>query len=263
MLEVKDLFCGYDSRMVLKGISLSIERGGLLGLIGPNGSGKTTFLRAITRVLNPREGSVLIEGKDLGQMGYRGLAQKVAVVPQGVFADSMRVEDFVLLGRIPHYKKFQLLETAKDKDIARRSLKLTGTFNLKERNLSELSGGEKQLVLIARALAQEPCLLLLDEPTTHLDITHQVGAMDLIRRLNKEMGLTVLMVLHDLNLASEYCRTIALINKGVVYKIGSPREVLTYQTIEEVYQTTVVIGKNPVSSKPYCFLVSEEEKRKG
>ncbi|MBU1366651.1 MAG: ABC transporter ATP-binding protein [Candidatus Omnitrophica bacterium] len=262
MLEIKNLFCGYDLRIILQGINLSVENGEFLGIIGPNGSGKTTLLRAITRVLKPKTGVIFFEGSDIGQMGFRELAKKVAVVPQESLTNFMSVEDFVLLGRIPHYRKFQFLETNRDKGITQKALEVTGTLELKDRPMHEISGGERQLVLIARSLTQEPKLLLLDEPTTHLDITHQVGILDLIRRLNKEFGLTVIMVLHDLNLASEYCRNLALISKGRIHKIGRPQEVLSYQIIEEVYKTTVVVRENPVSSKPYCFLVSQEEKER-
>ncbi|MBU3933980.1 MAG: ABC transporter ATP-binding protein, partial [Candidatus Omnitrophica bacterium] len=128
--------------------------------------------------------------------------------------------------------------------------------------LAEISGGERQLVVIARALTQEPRLLLLDEPTAHLDITHQVGVLDLIKKLNREFGLTVIMVLHDLNLASEYCHRLLLINEGRIHKAGLPEEVLNYQIIEEVYKTVVVVEKNPISSKPYILIVPEEERQK-
>lgn len=262
MLEIKNLFCGYAAKTVLQDINLGIENGELLGIIGPNGSGKTTLLRAITRLLKPKTGTIFFGGENIWQMGFKELAKKIAVVPQGLAASLMSVEEFVLLGRIPHYKKFQLLETNKDREIAQRALGLTDTLKLKDRLISEISGGERQLVLIARALAQEPRLLLLDEPTTHLDISHQVGILDLIRRLNKGFGLTVIMVLHDLNLAGEYCRRLALINEGRIHKLGTPHEVLTYRIIEEVYKTTVVVRENPISAKPYCFLVSEEEKER-
>ncbi|MCD6521147.1 ABC transporter ATP-binding protein [Candidatus Calescamantes bacterium] len=138
-------------------------------------------------------------------------------------------------------------------------MKLTGVLEIKDRFLKEISGGEKQLVLIAKALAQEPKLLLLDEPTAHLDIAHKVKILDLIRRLNKKYGLTVLIILHDLNLASQYCDRLILLKEGKIYKIGTPSEVLTYQIIEEVYQTVVIVKENPLNLRPYVFLVSEEE----
>ncbi len=263
MLEIKDLICGYDSKFLLQDINFKIEAGELVGIIGPNGSGKTTLLRAIRRVLKPKKGTILFEGKNIWQMGYKELAKRIAVVPQGVTAVAgMSVEEFVLLGRIPHFERCQFLETKKDLEIAKKGMILTDTIKFKDQLMQELSGGERQLVVIARALTQEPRLLLLDEPTSHLDITHQVGILDLIRRLNKELGLTVLMVLHDLNLASEYCQRLVLINKGRIYKIGTPEEILYYQIIEEIYKTVVVVEKNPISSKPYILVVSEEERRR-
>ncbi|MBI5573552.1 MAG: ABC transporter ATP-binding protein [Elusimicrobia bacterium] len=258
MLEVRNLSCGYDSKFFLQNINFNIQHGEIVGIIGPNGSGKTTLLRAITKILNPGQGLILIEGKNIAQMELKELAKKVAVVPQDFNIDFMTVEEFVLLGRIPYFQRFQFLETKKDLEIAERCLVLTDTHKLKDRFLSETSGGEKQLVLIAKALAQEPKLLLLDEPTSHLDITHQVVILDLVKKLNRDFGLTVCMVLHDLNLASEYCNRLLLLNNGLIHKSGIPKEVLTYQTIEEVYRTVVIVKENPVTHKPYIFLVPGE-----
>ncbi len=262
MLEINNLTCGYDSKFILQDIDFKVENKELMGIIGPNGSGKTTLLRAITKVLKPKKGEIFFEGENIWQMGFRDLAKKIAAVSQNLVLNQMTVEEFVLLGRIPHYQKFQFLETKEDLEIAEKSLELTDIFKLKDRAISEISGGERQLVLIARALAQEPKLLLLDEPTAHLDIAHQVKILDLIKRLNKEFGLTVIMVLHDLNLASEYCQRLVLINEGRIYKIGTPFEVLNYKIIEEVYKTVVVVEKNPISFKPYILVVSEEERQK-
>ncbi|MCD5397426.1 ABC transporter ATP-binding protein [candidate division NPL-UPA2 bacterium] len=262
MLEIRNLSCGYDLKIVLQEINLKIKEGEVVGIIGPNGSGKTTLLRAITKIIRSIKGEILFQGKDIERIGYRQLAKEVAVVSQSPLANFMSVEEFVLLGRIPYYGRFQFLETKRDLEIAARCMKLTDIFRLKDRLVQELSGGERQLALIARALTQEPKLLLLDEPTAHLDITHQAGILDLIRRLNKKIGLTVIMVLHDLNLASEYCQRLVLINQGRIYKTGWPQEVLTYQIIEEVYKTVIVVERNSLSSKPYILMVSEEERMK-
>ncbi len=262
MLELKNMTCGYDSKFVLQHIDFKVEAKEIVGIIGPNGSGKTTLLRAITRILKLKKGAVLLEGRDIWQMRFKELARKTAVVPQNFGGVDMSVEEFVLLGRIPHLERLQFFESKMDLLIAERCLSLTDTFKLKDKLMSDISGGERQLALIARALAQEPRLLLLDEPTSHLDITHQVSILDLIKRLNKELGLTVIMVLHDLNLASEYCDRLILLNDGQIHKIGHPDEVLNYQTIEEVYKTIVVVRKNPISSKPCILLVSEEERQK-
>ncbi len=262
MLEIKDLICGYDTKFFLKGINLRVESKELVGIIGPNGSGKTTLLKGITRVLKPKKGGIFLEGKDIAQMGFRELAKRIAVVSQSFETGFMSVEEFVLLGRIPHFERFQFLETKEDLEIVRKCMALTGALKFKDQPISEISGGERQLALIARALAQEPGLLLLDEPTTHLDIAHQVGILDLIKRLNRELGLTVIMILHDLNLAGEYCDRLALMSDGIIYKEGVPQYVLDYRTIEEVYKTVVVVEKNPISSKPYVLLISEEERER-
>ena len=241
---------------------MKVEEGEIVGIVGPNGAGKTTLLRTLSRVLRPIKGLVLLEGKDIWHTGVREFAQNIAVVSQGVETSSVSVEDFILLGRIPYFKRWQFLETNKDLDVAIEAMRLTDTFRLKDRPMQEISGGESQLAVIARALVQEPKLLLLDEPTAHLDIAHQVEILDLIKRLNKELGITIIMVLHDLNLASEYCQRLILINKGKIDKMGTPEDVLTYHVIEEVYKTVVVVERSPISFKPHVFVVPKEERQK-
>lgn len=263
MLEINNLTCGYDSKFFLKDINFKVKEKEFIGIIGPNGSGKTTLLRAITKVIGLQKGDIFLENKNIKHLTLNQLAQKIAVVSQVFDLDlKMKVEEFVLLGRTPHRKRLQFLETKTDEEITDKAMTLTDTFRFKDRVIGSLSSGERQLVFIARALAQEPKLLLLDEPINHLDITHQINILDLIKKLNKENDLTVIIVLHDLNLASEYCHRFMLLNNGRIHKIGSPEQVLTYQIIEEVYKTVVVVEKNPVSGKPCVLLVSEEEKGK-
>jgi iron complex transport system ATP-binding protein len=258
LVKVSSLSGGYDNILVIKDISFELEKGGFLGIIGPNGSGKSTLLRLMTRVLPIRSGNVIVEKKKINQMGLKEFCQKVAFVPQDTLVNfSFTAEEIVLMGRIPHLKRMQF-ETKEDFLIAHRALSLTDTLYIKEKEINELSAGERQRVIIARALAQEPMLLFLDEPTSHLDIGHQVQILDLLKHLNKEQNLTVVMVMHDLNLASEYCNRIILLNEGRIFKDGAPGEVLTYQNIEAVYKTIVIVNKNPISSKPYVILVSKE-----
>ncbi len=263
MLEIQNVSCGYDG-FSLTGIDLTVENREFIGIIAPNGSGKTTLLKTITKTVRPRSGKILLDGKDIASLTPRELAQAVAVVSQ-LTESNLRftVEELVLLGRIPHREGLRFLERRHDLEAARAAMELAGVLGLRNRQVESLSSGEKQLVFIARALAQEPRLLLLDEPTSHLDITHQVRFLDLIRRLNRERGLTVVIVLHDLNLAGQYCDRLILLKDGSVRKDGPPLQVLTYQTIEEVYDTVVVVLENPVTSKPYVFLVSEAERLKG
>lgn len=260
MLCMRGLCCGYQDKQILWDINLDVLAKEIMGIIGPNGSGKTTLLRAVSRLIKPKEGTIHFDNRDIWQMKYKELARTIAVVSQGLPEESLTVEEFVLLGRIPYFEGLQFLETNHDLEVAEKCMELTDVLNLKDRPIGQISSGERQLALIARALAQEPTLLLLDEPTTYLDIAHQVEILDLIKRLNRKMGLTVLMVLHDLNLASEYCDRIALLSEGRIHTQGIPAEVLNYKVIEQVYKTVVVVEKNPVSSKPYVFLVSEEER---
>lgn len=264
MIQIQNLQLGYGSRIILQNINLRIEENEFLGIIGPNGSGKTTLMRAITKIIKPRSGKVVIDGEDINRIDCRNLARKMAVASQGFDAQlDITVRDYVLLGRIPHRAPFQFLETNKDKEAVDQAIDLTEVRPLKDRILGELSAGERQLVFVARALAQEPKFLFLDEPTSHLDIKHQVKILDLIRRINRENKITVLIILHDLNLAGEYCDRLMLMHAGYIHTVGRPQEVLTYQNIEEVYQTIVVVENNPISSKPYILLVSrEEEERK-
>lgn len=261
MLKINNLSCGYNSKTILHNLNLEVNPGEFVGIIGPNGSGKTTFLRAITGIIPITKGEVLVEGKNIADFNVKDLAKKIALASQGFKTQHMTVEEFMLLGRIPYFKPFQFLETKKDMEILYNIMKLTDTLKLKGHFIEEISGGEQQLALIGRALVQKPKLLLLDEPTTHLDITHQISILDLVKRLNRKLNLTVIIVLHDLNLASQYCNRLALFNKGKIRKMGRPEEVLSYQIIEEVYNTPVVVGKNPVTKKPYVFMVSEEEKK--
>ena len=262
MLEIINLTCGYDSKFFLKNINLMVRSREFIGIIGPNGSGKTTLLRAITRIIMPTKGEILFKGINVSHTGYKKLAKKIAVVSQSSAANFMTVEEFILLGRIPHFGTYQFLETEKDMEFARNCMEITSTFKLKDQLMCEISSGERQLAFIARALCQNPELLLLDEPTSHLDIAHQVRILDILKRFNKINGLTVIIVLHDLNLASQYCDRLLLLNNGEIYKTGSPEDVLTYQIIEEVYKTVVIVENNPISLKPYVLLVSEEERQK-
>lgn len=262
MIDIKGLTCGYGDKIVLHDVDLSIKRGQFFGIIGPNGSGKTTILRAITRLVKPVSGCIFFEGTDMRYLHFNELAKNIAVVSQSMPLLEMTVREFVLLGRIPYYKKLQFFEKDEDTSIAVKVMEMTGILQLQDALMSEMSAGEVQLAFIARGLAQQPKVLLLDEPTSHLDITHQAGILDLVKRLNRQEGLTVVIILHDLNLASEYCDNMVLVDKGKIKKAGTPEEVLDYRTIEEVYNTLVVVRQNPLSMKPFVMIVSEEVKKK-
>ncbi|MFH1478465.1 MAG: ABC transporter ATP-binding protein [Candidatus Omnitrophota bacterium] len=260
LIKVSNLSGGYDKTLVIKDISFEIKKGEFLGIIGPNGSGKSTLLKLMSRTLSPASGTVTLEEKDIKAMGLKEFCRRTAFVPQDTLINfSFSVEEIVLMGRIPHLGRMQF-ETKKDLSIAHNALGMTDTLCVKDKEINELSAGERQRVIIAKALAQEPILLLLDEPTAHLDIGHQVQILDLLKAMNKEKLLTIIVVMHDLNMASEYCNRIVLLNNGAVFKDGPPNEVLTYQNIESVYNTVVVVKKNPISFKPYVILASGENK---
>ncbi len=263
-LKIEHFSCGYPGYFVLQDVAFEIKQGDFVGIIGPNGSGKTTLFKGISGELDALSGKGILNGKSIQKMNLKERAQNLAVVTQTIEAGNMTVEEYVLMGRFPYRRQFQFFETAEDIEIAQKYMKLTGVDCLKDKAMNALSGGEQQLAGIARALAQEPQLLLLDEPTSHLDITHQVQILNLIRRLSHELKLTILMIIHDLNLAGEYCDSLIMMENGTIRKVGDPLDVLNYEDIEAVYKTVVITRTNPISGKPVVFLVSEQvmEKKK-
>jgi len=257
-LNINNLKCGYSGSFMLKNIGIELKKGSFTGIIGPNGSGKTTLFKAITGELSIKKGNIFLDDMDISEMTLRQKAQKIAIVSQNTEATDISVEDYVLLGRMPYKKHFQLFENKKDRKLAKKFMELTGVLKYKNKLMSELSGGEQQLAAISRALTQEPDLLLLDEPTSHLDISHQIQILNLIQHLNEKMNLTVLMIIHDLNLASEYCEYLVMMNNGEIFVKGGPWEVLDYKNIEKVYKTVVITHENPLSKKPVVLLVSKK-----
>ncbi len=256
--RIEKLSCGYNNKFNISDISMEIDRGMLVGIIGPNGCGKTTLLKGITGELKNKSGNVTLNGKTLNKISYREKARIIAVVSQDIEVPEMPVDEYILMGRMPYHNNFQFFDTKEDIAISENYMNLTQVDHLKNKYLNRLSGGERQMISITRALVQEPELLLLDEPTSHLDITHQVKVLNLVQRMNEQFGLTVLMVIHDLNLAGEYCNKLIMLNNGKIHTTGTPDEVLTYTNIEEVYKTVVVTKTNPVSEKPLVCLVSEK-----
>jgi iron complex transport system ATP-binding protein len=255
LFKISNLTAGYYKKDIIRDLSLDINPGDFMGIIGPNGSGKTTLLRLCTRVLCPRKGYIYFQDKDIFRMDLKEFCRSVAFVSQDISTTfSFSAMELVLMGRIPHLKRMQF-ETRKDIEISEKALSLTDSLGLKEKMIDELSAGERQRVVIARSLAQEPVLLFLDEPTSHLDIGHQIQVMDLLSKLNRQNNLTIVMVLHDLNLASAYCNRICLLDNGSIFKEGNPEEVLTYKNIEAVYKTIVLVNDNPVTGRPNVVLV--------
>ncbi|MCL6581278.1 MAG: ABC transporter ATP-binding protein [Firmicutes bacterium] len=247
----------YGPRVVLAGVDLRVRPGEFAGLIGPNASGKSTLIKAVSRVLRPASGRVLLDGRDVWrEMTLAEVARSVAVVPQDFPLDfPFTVEETVLMGRLPYVHRLRGEQPA-DLARAREAMVATGTLRLADRTLAELAGGERQRVVLAKALAQEPRLLLLDEPTSHLDLGHQVEILDLVLRLNREAGLTVLAVLHDLNLAAMYCRRLFLLGGGGLLAEGSPEEVLTPDLLRAAFGGRVLVGRHPVHGCPQVTQVS-------
>jgi len=247
LLTIGDIDCSYGSVNVLKDVHFAVKSGEFLGILGPNGSGKTTLLRSISRVLKPQKGVILIDDKDIYGMKSVDVAKQLAVVPQStpVTFDFTSLE-VVLMGRNPHMPRFKM-ESKEDLAIARNSMELTRTWEFADRPVTELSGGESQRVIIARALTQEPRILLLDEPTTHLDISNQLEIMDLIKHLCKTKELLIVAVFHDFNLAARYCDSIILLNDGKIVAVGKSNETLTSENVRKVFSVDTIVKKHPVT----------------
>jgi iron complex transport system ATP-binding protein len=234
----------------LDGVSFAIEAGELFGVIGPNSAGKTTLLRLLTRVLSPARGEVRLDGRPVQGLPHAELARQIAVVPQ----DAPRpfpfsVEQLVLMGRYPHGPG-RYFESAEDRALATEAMRATGVLPLAALPLEQLSGGERQRAMLARALAQQPRLLVLDEPTSHLDLRYQAETAGLLRRVNAERGMTVLLVSHDLDLAAEVCDRLLLLAAGRVACVGTPAEVLRRERLEAVFGCAVEVDVNPASGRP-------------
>ena len=250
MLQVSDISFSYGrgraaAQRVLDGVSLEVRRGTVVGLLGPNGSGKTTLLRIIAGVLKPESGRVLIGGHPIEELTRRDLARRVAVVPQETHSTfDFSVIDMVLMGRYPHLGAFEL-EGASDQTIARDALAATGTTDLERRPFATLSGGEKQRVVIASALAQASDMLLLDEPTAALDLRYQFEITALLRRLNTERGTTMIVSTHDLNLAAGLCERVVLLKQGRVIAHGTTDETLTAANIRLLYGVDADVQYHP------------------
>lgn len=250
MIRAEHIQIGYDEKIVIKDLSLNIHKGEVVSILGPNGCGKSTLLKTLSRVLKPMKGSILIENNPIHSIGTKNLSRKIAMLSQHNEAPAgITVKELVYYGRLPHKKWFET-KNKEDETIIDWALTHTGLKDYKDRLVSGLSGGERQRVWLAMALAQKPEVLLLDEPTTYLDISHQLELMELIRSINEKFNMTIIMVLHDLNQASEYSDRLVIMKKGEIKGDGSPCELINEQLLREIYNIQCDIDINPLTSKP-------------
>ncbi len=252
----------------LRELTCEIARGEIVGLIGPNGSGKSSLLKLLAKLLTPRGGALHMGGRPLAELSQLDVARTVALVPQHqpqLFP--FTVAEMVLMGRFPHHQMRGSLvgfgwETGEDLRVAEAAMAVMDVTRLAGRSIDDVSGGERQRALIARALAQTPEILLLDEPTAHLDLHHQRDICEALRRLNAERGVTVVLVSHDLNLASQYCDRLMLLHEGALVRFGSPAQVLEADLIESVYNCRVLVDRHPLSGVPRVTLPGREDVRR-
>ena len=250
-LRVEDVSCTIGGRTLVSSVRLDVEPGQVVGLIGPNGAGKSTLLRSVYRVRRPSGGRVLLDGADVWRLPTRTLARRMAAVPQENVADfDLTVAEVVAMGRTPHKRMFDG-DSPEDRRLLTTSLELVDAADLADRSYPPLSGGEKQRVLLARALTQQPALLVLDEPTNNLDIRHQLDVLTLLRHL----GVSVLAALHDLNLAAMYCDTLYVLARGQIVASGPPAAVLTADLLAEVYRVNAEVSTHPATGAPHVVLL--------
>jgi cobalamin transport system ATP-binding protein len=259
LLSVDGVECRYGSVKILENVHFTVNEGDFVGIVGPNGSGKTTLLKSISRTLKPFKGTILLDKTDVYSIKSVDLAKQMAIVPQeSNIGFSFTALDIVLMGRNPHMKRFQM-ESEADLTIVRKAMNRTNTWHLADRPINELSGGEKQRVVIARALAQEPKVLLLDEPLTHLDMINQLEIMDLVKELCIKERLIVLTVIHDLNLAARYCSSILLLKGAKIFAAGPVENVLTSENIKAVFQVDAIVKKSLVTNSLFVIPLNPQK----
>lgn len=255
-LSAASITLAYDDHVVVDDLTVEIPDGEVTAIIGPNACGKSTLLRSLARLLRPSAGQVVLDGEQIHKMATKEVARRLGLLPQTPIApEGITVVDLVARGRTPHQKLFQQWSEA-DERAVRAALDATATSELADRTVDELSGGQRQRVWIAMALAQETELLLLDEPTTFLDIAHQIDVLDLVERLNRERGRTVVVVLHDLNLACRYATHVIAMRDGSIVASGRPSDVITTDTVRDVFGLESKIIDDPVSGTPLVVPIS-------
>ncbi len=251
-LKIESLKTGYGGNPILNDLTLSLKRGKVTSIIGPNGCGKSTLLKSIGRILKPSGGGIYLEGEDVFRMETRELAKKLAILPQSPIAPAgISVAELVAYGRFPHQSGLRKL-TSRDYDIVNWAIGATGLDSIREKEVDALSGGQRQRVWIAMALCQQTDIILLDEPTTYLDMAYQLEVLQLLESLNQTYGTTIVMVLHDLNLASRVSHEMIAMRSGEIVKAGTPDEVMTVETLRAVYDIEAHIVRDAVTGAKVC-----------
>lgn len=252
-LYTENLNIGYEERLIVKNLSVKIPDKKITTIIGSNGCGKSTLLKAITRIIAQQSGMVVLDGKNISKENTKNLAKKMAILPQTPeSASGLTVGELVSYGRFPYQKGFGRL-TKIDYQVIDWALEVTGIIDFKFRPVDSLSGGQRQRVWIAMALAQETEIIFLDEPTTYLDMAHQLEVLELLQKLNHEQGRTIVMVLHDLNQAARFADYIIALKEGQIVKAGECEEVITHDVLKQVFQIDAQIGRDPRTNKPMCI----------
>jgi iron complex transport system ATP-binding protein len=257
MIRIENISAGYLRKKILKNISCDINQKDFYGIIGKNGAGKSTLLKVLCNLIKPYLGNVFIDAKNIHSFAKKDFAKILSFLPQYVDTSMpFTVSEFIMFGRYPYMNIFKV-PSKNDYVIVEKVIKFLNIKDFSDRKINELSGGEKQKVLIAQVLAQETDIIIFDEPTTHLDIGSQNKILEILRELNEKYNKTIILTLHDLNAAGEFCNKLTLMENGEIFNYGTPEEVLNYKDIERVYNTTVVVKTNPISNKPYIIPVSK------
>lgn len=252
-LEVESIRVGYENKTIVHDLSLQIPDGKITTIIGSNGCGKSTLLKTITRILKHESGQVILDGQNISKMNTKELAKELAILPQSPeSAHGLTVEELVSYGRFPYQKGFGNL-SQKDKEVIDWALQVTKTEDFRLQSVDALSGGQRQRVWIAMSLAQETDMIFLDEPTTYLDMAHQLEVLELLYKLNEEQGRTIVMVLHDLNQAARFSDYIVALSQGELVKFGTAEEVMVPEVLKKVFNIDAVIGQDPRTNKPMCI----------
>jgi iron complex transport system ATP-binding protein len=258
MIDVDGVYFAYHSKYVLENITFSIDRGKFFGIVGPNGTGKSTLLKVIGRALKPSKGTVKLSKKDVwSSFSSKEFAKNVSVIPQTPFYNFLRVEEFILTGRIPHLSTFQFRQKRDDIEAIEESFELCGLNHIRNKFMHRISGGERQLVFLARALVSKPKVLIMDEPLSSLDINNQEKILYLLKNLIKRFDLTIIGVLHDLNVVSEFADVVLVLKDGRVKAIGRPEDVIDKDLIKSVYGADKIsVFKRPGSFNPFVCIVN-------